>query len=414
MSKKDRIPELLAPAGNFAKLKMAVQYGADAVYLGGEKYSLRAKAGNFSLAEMKEAVAYAHERGVKVYVTVNIFAHNRDFVGLQEYLLYLAEIAVDALIVADPGIFFQIKKVLPQMVVHLSTQANITNSASVNFWASQGVVRVNLARELSHDEIGEIRRDSSLELEVFVHGSVCISYSGRCLLSNYLTDRDANQGECSHPCRYSYHLLEEKRPGEYFPVEEDERGTYIFNSQDICLLPHLPKLIALGVDSLKIEGRMKTLAYVGSVVRVYRAALDWLQEQLAAGEDVTGLSLPAEFLQEVERVGTRGGADHFFMEPASADNMLYDNRKSGKNSAPAGIVVANSPLLIDVRSPINIGDKLEYLGRNINPVEVVVISIVSEKKESVDRANPGTRVFVETKPSLDNVAKGFLLRKVVK
>jgi putative protease len=244
------IPELLAPAGNMEKLKTAIHYGADAVYLGGRKYSLRARAGNFDDREIRQAVDYAHDRGVKVYITINIFAHNRDLDGLEEYLLVLEDADVDGLIVADPGILFICNQTVPKMPIHLSTQANVTNGASARFWAAQGVARLNLARELGLVEIREIRQATDIQLEIFVHGALCISYSGRCMLSNYFTGRDANQGDCAHPCRYSYTIVEEKRPGQYFPVEEDERGTYIFNSRDLCLLGRLPELIGAGADSI--------------------------------------------------------------------------------------------------------------------------------------------------------------------
>ena len=273
------VPELLAPAGNFDKLVMAIHYGADAVYLGGLKYSLRARAGNFDDTGIIRAVDYAHAHGVKVYITVNIFAHNRDLDGLSDDLIFLRKADVDGLIIADPGIFHIARQVVPELPLHLSTQANVTNVASAQFWQQQGVSRLNLARELGLEEIRQVRRGTDVELEIFVHGALCISYSGRCMLSNYFTGRDANQGDCAHPCRYSYKLVEEKRPDQYFPVEEDERGTYIFNSRDLCLLQRLPELVSAGVDSIKIEGRMKSIGYVGSVVRLYRAALDWIKKR---------------------------------------------------------------------------------------------------------------------------------------
>ncbi|RUM39621.1 MAG: peptidase U32, partial [Desulfobulbus sp.] len=261
-----RIPELLAPAGTMEKLITAIHYGADAVYLGGSRFSLRARAGNFDDQGIREAVKYAHDRQVRVYVTTNIFAHNRDLEGLEEYVVALEEAGVDALIVADPGILFICRQVVPEMDIHLSTQANVTNRASAAFWADQGVTRLNLAREMGLGEIKDIRAATDIGLEIFVHGALCISYSGRCMLSNYFTGRDANKGDCAHPCRYSYTIVEEKRPGQYFPVEEDERGTYIFNSRDLCLLNRLPELIHAGADSIKIEGRMKSMGYVGAVV----------------------------------------------------------------------------------------------------------------------------------------------------
>lgn len=290
-----QLPELLAPAGNMEKLITAIHYGADAVYLGGSSYSLRAAAGNFTHQGIRKAVTYAHERQVKIYITVNIFAHNRDLTQFAEHLQSLQDTGADGLIVADPGIFLLCKETLPDMPIHLSTQANVTNSHSARFWTSQGAQRINLARELGLEEIREIRQATDTELEVFVHGALCISYSGRCMLSNYLTGRNANQGTCAHPCRYSYALVEEKRPGVYFPVEEDKRGTYIFNARDLCLLGRLPELVAVGVDAIKIEGRMKSMGYVGAAVRIYRAALDFIQKQLDQGQEITKITLPDLF-----------------------------------------------------------------------------------------------------------------------
>jgi putative protease len=309
------IPELLAPAGNYEKLVTAVHYGADAVYMGGKQFSLRAKAGNFSRQAMGDGVAFAHENGVKVYVTINIIAHNSDLHDLPEYLLYLKEQKVDGLIISDPGVLSIAQKTVPELQVHLSTQANVTNHSSAKFWLEQGVVRLNLARELSLPEIREICDKVDGEVEVFVHGALCISYSGRCMLSNYLTGRDANQGSCAHPCRFSYSLVEEKRPGEYFPVEEDDRGTYIFNSKDLCLLEMLPMMVASGVDSLKIEGRMKSIFYVGGVVRVYRAALVYLRDlPREAWISPEKIKLPPEFMEEISRAGTRGMTENFIKE----------------------------------------------------------------------------------------------------
>lgn len=269
-------PELLAPAGSLEKLKTAINFGADAVYLGGSKLNLRAFADNFGNEELKEGITYAHERGKKVYVTLNVFPHNEDLEGLEEYLLELYNINVDAVIVSDPGIIMTAKEVVPNLELHLSTQSNNVNWKSALFWHKQGVKRIVLARELSLKQIMEIRSKlpKSCELEAFVHGSMCMSYSGRCLLSNYMTGRDANRGECAQPCRYKYYLMEEKRPGEYFPVFEDEKGTYIMNSKDLCMIEHIPELLNSGITSFKIEGRMKSSFYVSTVVKSYRQAID--------------------------------------------------------------------------------------------------------------------------------------------
>ncbi len=406
-----KIPELLAPAGNFDKMITAIHYGADAVYLGGEQYSLRARAGNFNHADIERAIAYAHDHNVKVYITVNIFAHNRDMEGLDDYLRFLRAAGADALIIADPGIFHLARRVVPDLPLHLSTQANITNFAAAAFWQAQGAKRLNLARELGLKEIREIRQHTDVELEIFVHGALCISYSGRCMLSNYFTGRDANQGDCAHPCRYSYQLVEEKRPGQYFPVEEDERGTYIFNSKDLCLLTRLPELVAAGADSIKIEGRMKTIGYVGSVIRVYRAALDWIKMQIFSGHDPEKIVLPQSFSNEIKKIGTRGQTENFFDARPSNKGMLYDTIRTCQGYVPAGIVRSVNPLLLDVRNPIECGDRLEYLGSSIESLPCTVVAMQTQKGESISRANPGTQIILQTEPALDKATVHSLLRK---
>ena len=271
-----RHPELLVPASSLEVLKIAVIFGADAVYIGGEAFGLRAKAKNFTNEEIKEGIAFAHEHGVKVYVTANILAHNQDLDGVRKYFTELKEIKPDALIISDPGVFMIAKEICPEIEIHISTQANNTNYGTYQFWYAQGAKRVVSARELSLAEIKEIREKipEDMEIETFIHGAMCISYSGRCLLSNYFTGRDANQGACTHPCRWKYAVVEEKRPGEYLPVYVNERGTYIFNSKDLCMIEHIPELIDAGIDSFKIEGRMKTALYVATVARTYRKAID--------------------------------------------------------------------------------------------------------------------------------------------
>ncbi|NMA04023.1 MAG: U32 family peptidase, partial [Clostridiales bacterium] len=266
--------ELLAPAGDLERLKIAIMYGADAVYIGGQIFGLRAAAKNFSSEDLKEGVRYAHEKGVKVYITANIIPHNEDLKDFPEYLKAINEIGVDAIIVSDPGTFSIVKETVPNMEIHISTQANNTNYMTVKFWGDLGASRVILARELSLKEIKEIRANipDGIGLEAFVHGAMCMSYSGRCLLSNYLTGRDANRGECAQPCRWKYSLVEQKRPGEYIQVVEDEKGTYFMNSKDLCMIEHIPEIIESGISSLKIEGRMKTTYYVAMVVKAYRAA----------------------------------------------------------------------------------------------------------------------------------------------
>jgi putative protease len=367
-------------------MKAAIHYGADAVYLGGKKFSLRAHASNFSEEEMRQAVKYAHQKKVKVYVTVNILAHQEDLRGLEEYLLFLREILVDGIIISDPGIMMLTRECIPQVPIHLSTQANVTNPVNARFWQSQGVARLNLARELSLSEIAAVRKalDTKTQIEVFVHGALCISYSGRCLLSYYFTGRDANRGECAHPCRYKYVLQEEKRPGQYFPVEEDEHGTYIFNSRDLCLLNTIPQLIKNGVDSLKIEGRMKTVYYVGAVVRVYRAALDYLAGQIKAGE-----------------VGTRGYTENFIFGPPGAEDMLYDRPRIDQEYVPVGVIqsIGTTPrnencLDVEIRNPIRKGETIEYLGRGINAISLEVLELLDEDNMPMEQANPGNIVKI--------------------
>ena len=316
-------PELLAPAGDFEKLKFALAYGADAVYMGGPAYGLRAYAGNFTMAEMAEAIKYTHDVGGKIYVTVNIFAHEPDFEGLADYLKQLEAYGADAIIVSDPGIIALAQEVAPRLPLHLSTQMNNTNSYSMRFWLKQGIERIVLARELTLEEIKVVRQQVPGQLEMFIHGAMCMSYSGRCLLSNYLTGRDANRGECTQPYRWGYGLVEEKRPGQVFPIEEDERGTYIFNSHDLNLLPYLPLLKPLNIDSYKIEGRMKSIHYVANTVKVYREAIDTLWEQ---GEEEFKAKLSG-WLEEMDKVSHRDYSPGFlFGKPgAEAHNIEHSN-----------------------------------------------------------------------------------------
>ncbi|MCL1980257.1 MAG: U32 family peptidase [Proteobacteria bacterium] len=410
-----RLPELLAPAGNFEKMAIAIHYGADAVYLGGKAFSLRARAVNFEEDELRRAVAYAHRYGVKVYVTVNIFAHTRDLEPLTPYLLLLREIGVDGCIVSDPGVLAIARRLVPEMPLHLSTQANVTNIASARFWVEQGGVRrLNLARELGLAEIQAMRAATSAELEVFVHGALCISYSGRCLLSQYFTGRNANLGDCAHPCRYAYAVVEEKRPGQYFPIEEDQHGTYIFNSRDLCLLDQLPALIHAGVDAVKIEGRMKSASYVGAVVRLYRQALDWIKPQLFSGLPPVSLVLPEAFHKEMSKIGTRGQTENFFVTPPSSADMLYDRMKVEQEFVPVGITRAATPFLIETRHMLFVGDQVEYLGlKTIEPELVTIRAIHLEDGTPVQRANPGSRVILQTEPSLTTIEPHTLLRKQI-
>ncbi len=416
-----KIPELLAPAGSFEKMVTAIHYGADAVYCGGKKYSLRAHAGNFSDKQLAEAVAYAHERGVKLYVTVNIFAHKEDLQGLEKYLLFLKDIQVDGIIISDPGILSLAKEIC-EIPIHLSTQANVTNSANARFWEAQGVTRLNVARELSLTEIAEIRQalDEATLIEIFVHGALCISYSGRCMLSYYFTGRDANRGECAHPCRYKYVLQEEKREGQYFPVEEDEHGTYIFNSKDLCLLSKLPQLINYGVDSLKIEGRMKSVYYVGAVVRVYRAALDYIAQNIE--EALTNnrmISLPPVYMEELMKVGTRGYTENFIFGPPGAEDMLYDRSRIDQEYVPVGLVQSfgsraenENWLEVEIRSPLRKGDTIECLSRDINVVSLDVLEVLDQDDIPLEQANPGNVVkIIYTSDGSTDWEVNSLLRK---
>lgn len=315
-------PELLVPASSLEVLKTAVIYGADAVYIGGEMYGLRAKAKNFSMEDMEEGIKFAHKYGKRVFVTANITAHNRDLEGVRQYFGELKEIKPDALIISDPGVFAIAKQTCPEIEIHVSTQANNVNYMTYLFWQQQGAKRVVSARELSLKEIKEIRENipDSLEIETFVHGAMCISYSGRCLLSNYFTGRDANLGACTHPCRWKYYIMEESRPGEYLPVEENERGTYIFNSKDLCMIEHIPDLIEARIDSFKIEGRMKTALYVADVARTYRQAIDDYYKSPELYE-----SRLDYYRQEIAKCTYRQFTTGFFYGPATHDTQIYDN-----------------------------------------------------------------------------------------
>ncbi len=353
--------ELLAPAGNLEKLKMAVIYGADAVYLGGEEFGLRASAGNFSAEDLAEGIAFAHDRGKKVYMTMNIIPHNEDFENMPDYIRQVRDAGVDAVIFSDPGIFDMLRQEAPEMELHLSTQANNTNWRSASFWHRMGVKRVILARELSLQEISEIRRNvpADLELEMFVHGSMCISYSGRCLLSNYMADRDSNRGLCAHPCRWKYHLVEEKRPGEYMPVFENERGTYIFNSKDLCLIEHIPEIIESGITSLKIEGRMKSSYYVATVVKSYREALD------AYIADPENYSYNGEWLEEMSKASHREYTTGFYLGKPTGKEQIYESGSYIREYDFVGLVTAydvdSGIATIEQRNRFAVGEELEVV-----------------------------------------------------
>ena len=349
-------PELLAPAGTMEKLQMALAYGADAAYLGGTQFGLRAFGGNFTNEEIRAAVQLAHGMGRKVYVTVNVFPHNDDLVALPDYLRFLAEAGVDAVLVADLGVFMCAREVAPALPVHISTQANNVNWRTVRAWQELGAARVVLARELSREEIREIRWQTDVELELFVHGAMCISYSGRCLLSSYFTGRDANRGGCAQSCRWQYALVEESRPGEYYPVAEDERGTYIMNSKDLCLLPYLDEVAASGIDSLKIEGRMKSVHYVASVVKAYRMALD----AACAG---TPYEVREEWIEELGKVSHRAYTTGFFLGKTTEADQIYGSSSYEQTSDFVGLVRAydaeSGLATVEQRNNMKLGQEIE-------------------------------------------------------
>ncbi len=352
-------PELLAPAGDLEKLKAAVRYGADAVYIGGERFSLRAAAGNFSFSEMCEGVSFAHEHGVKVYLAANIFPHQADFEHLPDAVKEWEQAKIDAVIVSDLGLFSEIRALAPELEIHVSTQANNVNAKTVNAWYKMGAKRVVLARELSYNELLDIRSEvpSECELELFIHGAMCISYSGRCLLSNYMTGRDGNKGACAQPCRWNYSLVEEKRPGEYFPVYEDERGTYIFNSCDLNLLPYLPEVINAGISSLKIEGRVKSEYYVGSVTKVYREAID------AYFENPDQFVVKECWMEELRTVSHRAYNSGFFMHKPDETGQIYGSSSYIRDYEVVGIVkeYKDGIALIEQRNRFFLGDTVEFL-----------------------------------------------------
>ena len=349
-------PELLAPAGTMEKLQMALAYGADAAYLGGAQFGLRAFGGNFTNEEIRAAVNLAHGVGKKIYVTVNVFPHNDDLVSLPDYLRFLADVEVDAVLVADLGVFILAREVAPQLPVHISTQANNVNWRTVRAWQELGAERVVLARELSREEIREIRRHTDVELELFVHGAMCISYSGRCLLSSYFTGRDANRGGCAQSCRWKYALVEESRPGECYPIEEDARGTYIMNSKDLCLLPYLDEVVDSGIDSLKIEGRMKSVHYVASVVKAYRMALD------ACLTD-TSYKVREEWLTELEKVSHRSYTTGFFFGKTTEADQIYGSSSYEQTSDFVGLVRAYDEktkiAAVEQRNNMKLGQEIE-------------------------------------------------------
>ncbi|WP_371369480.1 hypothetical protein SRRS_26310 [Sporomusa rhizae] len=350
-------PELLAPAGNLEKLKMALMYGADAVYMGGKAFGLRAFSDNFEDIELKQGINFAHSLGKKAYITINIFPHNEDLPDLPDYIKSVAAMGADAIIVSDLGVFRIAREVAPTLPVHISTQANSVNWSTVKFWQELGASRVVLARELSLDDITLIRDKVDIELEAFIHGAMCISYSGRCLISNYLTGRDANRGQCAQPCRWKYHLVEESRPGVYLPVTEDERGTYIFNSKDLCLINHLPELIDSGLNSFKIEGRMKSVHYVATVVKVYREAID----SYCTSPDT--FHIKQEWLDELQKVSHREYTTGFYFNKTNENDQIYTSSSYTQTHDFIGLVKEyNSETrlaVVEQRNNMKVGEEIE-------------------------------------------------------
>lgn len=391
-----RRPELLIPASSLEVLKIAVIYGADAVYIGGEAFGLRAKAKNFSMEEIREGIAFAHAHDVKVYITANILAHNGDLDGVREYFAELREIKPDALIISDPGVYMIAKEVCPEIERHISTQANNTNYGTYRFWYEQGAKRVVSARELSLAEIKEIRANipDDLEIETFIHGAMCISYSGRCLLSNYFTGRDANQGACTHPCRWKYAVVEEKRPGEYLPVYENERGTYIFNSKDLCMIEHMDDILTSGIDSLKIEGRMKTALYVATVARTYRKAIDDYLEDPAKYQ-----ANMSWYQEQIAGCTYRKFTTGFFYGKPSEEAQIYDNNTYEKGYTYLGFAEAvdeRGYVQITQRNKFTVGEMIEIMKPDGTNLLVPVKAIYDEEGNSVESApHPQQKLFVD-------------------
>ena len=389
-------PELLIPASSLEVLKTAVVFGADAVYIGGEAFGLRAKAKNFSMEEIQEGIAFAHAHDVKVYITANILAHNGDLSGVRAYFEELKEIKPDALIISDPGVFMIAREVCPEIDIHISTQANNTNYGTYQFWHQLGARRVVTARELSMAELKEIREKApaDLEMETFIHGAMCISYSGRCLLSNYFTGRDANRGACTHPCRWKYAIVEETRPGEYMPVYENERGTYIFNSKDLCMIEHIPELIDSGIDSFKIEGRMKTALYVATVARTYRKAIDdYLESPELYQKNMDW------YLDQISNCTYRQFTTGFFFGKPDESAQIYDNNTYVKEYTYLGIVgecTADGLYRIEQRNKFSVGEQIEIMKPDGRNIPAVVHRIVDEEGQEMQSApHPKQVLYIE-------------------
>ncbi|MFR8505850.1 MAG: peptidase U32 family protein [Peptoniphilus sp.] len=401
--------ELLAPAGDINKLKTAVEYGADAVYLGGESFGLRKASKNFSMEDIKWATNYLHERGKKIHVTLNIIPHNHDMEGVEDYIKELYEIGVDALIVADPGMFMKVKEVAPDFPIHISTQGSVTNVETVKFWQKLGAERVVMARELSLKEVADIIKEvgDSIEVETFAHGAMCMSYSGRCLLSNYMTGRDANMGDCAQPCRYKYHLVEEKRPGEYFPIEEHDEGTFIMNSKDLCMIEHIDEMIEAGIASLKIEGRVKSEYYLATVIRSYRMAID------AYYRDPENYKYDSSLLEEIKKVSHRDFTTGFFFGQANENSQVYKDNSYIRGYDFVGIVLDYDEdtkiATIEQRNRVFVGEEIEIFGPGVKHFDYKIEKMLDDKDREIDVANKAKQIF---KIKIDQpIKKGFILRR---
>lgn len=399
----EKKPELLIPASNLEVLKVAIKYGADAIYIGGEMFGLRANAKNFSNEDMRAGIEFAHSYGKKVYVTANITAHNRDLKGVEEYFKELKEIKPDAVIVADPGVFEIAMEVMPEIDLHISTQANNTNYRDFLFWKRIGATRVVTARELSLAEIGEIRANipDDLEIETFVHGAMCMSYSGRCLLSNFFTGRDANLGACTHPCRWKYHLVEETRPGEYMPVFENDRGTYIFNSKDLCMIEHIPELVKAGIDSFKVEGRMKTALYVATVARTYRQAIDDFYKD----KNLYRQNLP-HYQEEIKNCTYRQFTTGFFFGPTNSESQIYDNNTYVKGATYLGMIQGKNEsgfYEIEQRNKFSVGDTIDIMKTSGENIRTVVKAMTDEEGNAIESCpHPKQKIFVDLGVDLED------------
>ncbi len=383
--------ELLAPAGNFEKLEIALHYGADAVYMAGKDFSLRNFSGNFTIPELENAIRHVHDLGKKAYVACNIYPRNHELDEISGFLEQIGRIAPDAVIVADPGVFLKARSIIPKIPIHISTQANTTSIASARFWKEMGAERINAAREITLSEISEMAKESLIEVEAFVHGSMCISYSGRCLLSSFMAKRDSNRGSCCHPCRWNYAVVEEMRPKEFMPVMEDERGTYIFNSKDLCMIGHIPEMINAGIASLKIEGRMKGIHYLAAVVKTYREAIDsWY-------EDSDGYEVDERWIRELLRISHRGYCTGFYFGDPDETAPNLDNYKSFLDHVFLGKIIGKSEdsyVLCEVRNNICKGDSVEILVSKGYPETDIIREIFDLNGRSIDFANNGTTVRI--------------------